>query len=168
MQRYGKIEISVGLFVVAGFAALAYLSLTLGGLTLREERYELSARFSSVGDLKQGDAVKLAGVSVGQVERISLAGYVAEVQLSVESSLALPDDTMASIQTSGLLGDAYVALSPGASEKSLAAGGKIARTEPAITISDLIAKYAFGSLEDEHEPQPSGAPEPIDLEGDLR
>lgn len=155
MQRYTKLEISVGLFVAAGVLGLGYLSLSLGGLELAGPRYPLRARFASVGGLKVGDPVKVAGVQVGDVTEIQLVDYVAEVQLSLRAPLPLPDDSIASIQTAGLLGDAYVSLSPGASEQDLPPGGSIRRTEPAITISELLAKYAFGSLDSapsEHPP----------------
>jgi phospholipid/cholesterol/gamma-HCH transport system substrate-binding protein len=168
MQRYAKLEISVGLFLLGGLAAVAYLSLTLGGVAWNEPRYVISARFSSVGDLKTGDAVKLAGVSVGEVTRISLVEYAAETELSLQQAIELPDDTIASIQTAGLLGDAYVSLSPGASERTLSAGQRIARTEPAINISELLGKYAFGSLDSKAAPpaaeEGSGA---LDLENGL-
>lgn len=168
MQRYGKLEISVGLFVLGGFAALAYMSLTLGGVTWNEQRYVISARFSSVGDLKTGNAVKLAGVPVGEVTRISLIEYAAETELSLQRSLELPDDTIASIQTAGLLGDAYVSLSPGASERTLNAGQRLARTEPAISISELLAKYAFGSLDSKPSSAPARDEAPaLDLENGL-
>ncbi|HTV17319.1 MAG TPA: MlaD family protein, partial [Polyangiaceae bacterium] len=114
--------------------------------SLGEHQYAVFARFSSVGDLKRGDAVKLAGVQVGEVKRLGLVDYTASVELSISEPLQIPKDTIASIQTAGLLGDAYVSLSPGASGESLAAGGTIAHTEPAISISELLAKYAFGSL----------------------
>jgi len=155
MQRYSRIEVAVGLFVAAGIAGLGYLSLSLGGIALSDARYPLHARFASVGDLEVGDPVKLAGVRIGEVTEIQLVDYAAEVQISLRTPLALPEDSIASVQTAGLLGDAYVSLSPGASERDLPPGGGIRRTEPAVTISELIAKYAFGSLDStaaEHPP----------------
>jgi phospholipid/cholesterol/gamma-HCH transport system substrate-binding protein len=154
MRRYTWLEISVGLFVIAGGLAVAYLSLTLGGLHLgRDPRYRLRARFASVGDLKVGDPVKLAGVTVGEVTHITLADFAARVELAVSDGVKLPTDTIASIKTAGLLGDAYVSISPGAAQKDLPPGGQISRTEPAISIMDLIAKYAFGSpVSDNAEP----------------
>jgi phospholipid/cholesterol/gamma-HCH transport system substrate-binding protein len=107
-----------------------------------------------VGDLKVGDPVKLAGVRIGDVTEIQLVDYAAEVQLSLRAPLLLPDDSIASIQTAGLLGDAYVSLSPGASDQDLPPGGSIRRTEPAISISELLAKYAFGSLGSAPSEQP--------------
>jgi phospholipid/cholesterol/gamma-HCH transport system substrate-binding protein len=156
MQTHGKLEVSVGIFVIVCGAALSYLAFTLGGLQLGDSRFAIFARFSSVGDLKRGDAVKLAGVAVGEVNDISLVDYTASVELSLSQPLMIPKDTIASIQTAGLLGDAYVSLSPGASSDNLAPGGTIAHTEPAISISELLAKYAFGSLGGE----PAGAGRP--------
>jgi phospholipid/cholesterol/gamma-HCH transport system substrate-binding protein len=146
MERHTKVEISVGAFVVLGLAALAYLSFTLGGLELARKRsYTITARFSSVGELKAGDPVKLAGVSVGEVERIALVDFAAEAELALDESVKLPDDTIASVESAGLLGDAYVSLSPGASERDLPPSGRITRTEPAVSLTELLAKYAFGS-----------------------
>jgi phospholipid/cholesterol/gamma-HCH transport system substrate-binding protein len=155
MQRYSKVEVSVGAFVVVGGLALAYLSLTLGGLNWSARHFALHARFSSVGQLKTGDPVKLAGVGIGEVGRIALASFAAEVELRLDDGIALPDDTIASVQSAGLLGDSFVALSPGASEHNLASGGRIRRTEPAVSLTELIAKYAFGSpLAAEESPKP--------------
>ena len=168
MQTHGKLEVSVGMFVIACGAALSYLAFTLGGVELGDSRYAVFARFSSVGDLKRGDAVKLAGVTVGDVKKISLVDYTASVELSLSKPLTIPKDTIASIQTSGLLGDAHVSLSPGASGENLADGGTITHTEPAISISELLAKYAFGALGAESEPaaqpaEPSAKPSERDL-----
>lgn len=144
MRSHDKLEVSVGAFVLAGSLALAYLSLSLGGLELGKGRYTLSARFSSVGELAAGDAVKVAGVAIGEVRRIALVDYAAEVELAIDRDLRLPEDTIASIRTEGLLGDAYISLSPGAADADLASGGRLVRTEPAVSLTELIAKYAFG------------------------
>jgi phospholipid/cholesterol/gamma-HCH transport system substrate-binding protein len=146
MQAYTKVEISVGAFVSIGVLALAYLSFTLGGLDFRTRRhYRLHARFSSVGELKVGDSVKLAGVRIGEIARVKLVDFAAEAELLLDDDVALPDDTIASVQSAGLLGDAYVSLSPGGSDRNLSSGAHILRTEPAVNITELIAKYAFGS-----------------------
>jgi len=143
---YTKLELSVGAFVVAGALAIGYLSLTLGRLSIGgTDRYPVQARFSSVGSLKKGDPVKIAGVSVGEVARIRLADFTAEAELELDRDVRLPDDTIASIETAGLLGDAYVSLAPGASDKSLSEGQRILRTEPAISLTELISRYAFGA-----------------------
>ena len=150
MQRYSRLELSVGAFVLAGAGALAYLAFTLGELSLSgQKRYAITARFSSIGDLKVGDPVKLAGVTVGEVAGVRLADFVAETELSVDQEVKLPKDTIASIQSSGLLGDAYISLSPGAADDDLPPNGQITRTEPAISIMELVSKYAFGSAVDD-------------------
>jgi phospholipid/cholesterol/gamma-HCH transport system substrate-binding protein len=145
MQTYTRLELSVGLFVIMGALALGYLSLTLGGLERGRGHYRVFARFSSVGDLKEGDPVKIAGVGVGEVDRIRLVDFAAETELSLRPEVKLPLDTIAAIQSAGLLGDSYVVLSPGASERDLAPDARIERTQPAISITELIAKYAFGA-----------------------
>lgn len=140
-----RVEISVGAFVILGVLALGYLSFTLGGIDLKPRGAKIHARFSSVGELKVGDPVKLAGVRVGEVKHIALVDYAADTELALDDDLTLPDDTIASIQSAGLLGDAYVSLSPGASDHNLKNGERILRTEPAVSLTELIAKYAFGS-----------------------
>lgn len=140
-----KTEIVVGAFMMLGVAALGYLSISIGGLQLvTPDRYQLKARFASVGDLKQGAPIRLAGVKVGQVTDVRLKDYLAEAELAVARSVTLPKDTIASIRSEGLLGDTYVSLSPGGSLENLRDGALVSRTEPAIDLSDLLARYAFG------------------------
>ena len=95
-----RTEILVGAFVMLGIAALAYLSISIGGLQLvAPDRYVLKARFESVGDLKQGAPIRLAGVKVGQVTNVRLKDYSAEVELSIRRGLVLPKDSVASIRS---------------------------------------------------------------------
>ena len=157
MPQYSKLELSVGSFVIIGALALGYLSFTLGDLHLNRRHCILHTRFSSVGELKVGAPVKLAGVSLGEVTRIQLIKFAAEVELAVDDDLKLPDDTIATIQSAGLLGDSYIALAAGASDHDLVSGGRILRTEPAINLMDLIEKYAFGSATSDDQPG-HGAP----------
>lgn len=146
MNEYTKTEIAVGLFVIAGLVAIAYLSVSIAGLDLFVgDRTRLTARFASVGDLKEGAAVKIAGVQVGSVRSITLDRYAAEAQLAVDPQVPLPADTIASIRTEGLLGEAYVMLRPGGSDKNLGSGDRVAQTEPAIDLIDLVVKYALSS-----------------------
>jgi len=143
---YKKAEIAAGAFLLLGLAALAYLSLSIGGLRLRpRDSYRLRARFSNVGDLKLRAPVKLAGVTIGSVEAIRLVDYYAEVELAVDRTVQLPTDTIASVATAGLLGEAHVSLSPGGADRNLAAGERITRTEPALNVADLLGRYAFGN-----------------------
>jgi phospholipid/cholesterol/gamma-HCH transport system substrate-binding protein len=145
MFDYTKSEIITGAFLCLGLAALGYLSISIGGLhLLRPDSRHVVARFSNVGDLKVRAPVKVAGVTVGRVDAIRLADYYGEAVLAIDRAIALPKDTIASIATAGLLGDAYVALSPGAAEDDLHEGDRIAHTEPALNVADLLGKYAFG------------------------
>jgi phospholipid/cholesterol/gamma-HCH transport system substrate-binding protein len=146
MKDYSAAEVSVGAFVAAGILALVYLSLSIGGLrTTRPAHYAITARFASVGDLGEGAPVKLAGVPVGSVTRITLRDYTAETQLEIRASVTLPADTIASVRSNGLLGGQYVSLSPGAAAENVKPGGRILQTEPAVDLVEMMANYAFGS-----------------------
>jgi len=167
MLDYTRTEIVAGIFVVGGLLALAYLSISIGGFKIMPAHtYDVSARFSNIGDLKVRAPIKLVGVTVGQVRRIRLANYYAEVEMAVDRALVLPEDTIASISTAGLLGEAYVSLSPGAADRNLAPAGRITHTEPAVNVVDLIRKYAFGatggggSSGSSDHPSPKGASPP--------
>jgi phospholipid/cholesterol/gamma-HCH transport system substrate-binding protein len=143
---YTKIEIVAGAFVVLGLALVGYLSISIGGLHIvPEARYRVEARFANVGDLKVRAPIKVAGVTVGEVRAIRLADYYGVVDMAIARGVVLPKDTIASITTAGLLGDAYVSLSPGGAEQNLGEGDRVAHTEPALNISDLIGRYAFGA-----------------------
>jgi phospholipid/cholesterol/gamma-HCH transport system substrate-binding protein len=153
---YKKAEVAAGAFLLLGLAALAYLSVSIGGLEIRpRDSYRLLARFSNVGDLKLRAPVKVAGVTVGRVEAIKLVDYYAQVELSVDRTLQLPTDTIASIATAGLLGEAHVSLSPGSADQNLAAGGRITHTEPALNVADLISRFAFGGANEDSPRQDS-------------
>jgi phospholipid/cholesterol/gamma-HCH transport system substrate-binding protein len=154
---YTKTEIAVGSFLILGLGLLGYLSISIGGLSIvPERRYHVVARFSNVGDLKPRAPVKVAGVTVGQVEAVRMVDYLGEAELAIDQSVKLPKDTIASIATSGLLGEAHVALSPGGAEGDLAAGDRISHTEPAINVTDLLGRYAFGGG-GKGDGKPSGA-----------
>lgn len=149
-SRYSRYEVSVGAFVLAGIAAILYLSVSLGGLRLfKDGRYSVSARFATVGTLKSGDPVKLAGVDVGEVGAITLDDFQALAVFNIDQGVKLPSDTIASVQSAGLLGDSFVSLSPGANDDDLKPGDRIVRTESAVSLTELISKYAFGSPMDE-------------------
>jgi phospholipid/cholesterol/gamma-HCH transport system substrate-binding protein len=144
MIEHTKHELAVGVFVLLGATALAYLSLSLGAIEIAPRRYQLHARFASAGDLKRGAVVKLAGVKVGEVRAIGLVEYAAEVLLSIDRDVKLPADTIASIRTLGLLGDSYVSLSPGAADTDLADGGRLQETRAPVDLLDLLSKFLFG------------------------
>lgn len=151
MSRDKKLEFGVGVFVLLGLAALAYLTLKLGaGTLIGADTYRVEARFANTGGLNTGATVMLAGVNVGRVEEIRLdpADYSAIVDMLIRSAVQLPADTMASIKTSGLIGDKYIALAPGADEEFLEPASRITMTESAIELESLISKMAFGSVKE--------------------
>jgi phospholipid/cholesterol/gamma-HCH transport system substrate-binding protein len=163
-MRDTKLEFGVGLFVLLGLAALVYLTLKLGaGEFVGGDTYEVEARFANTGGLNTGALVMLAGVNVGRVEEITLdpADYSAIVEMRIRSGVKVPADTMASIKTSGLIGDKYIALAPGADEEFLEPSARIIETESAVELESLISKMAFGSVkegESEAETQPEPQP----------
>ncbi|MEJ2183118.1 MAG: outer membrane lipid asymmetry maintenance protein MlaD [Nitrospirota bacterium] len=143
-----NVELLVGVFVLLGIASLAWLSIELGNVGLfGPQTYSVYAEFSNVGAIRNGSEVEIAGVPVGTVETVSLAkGYLARVVMSVQRDVKIQEDAIASIKTKGLIGEAFIELSPGASEQHVEPGGRIRETESAVNLTDLISKYAFGSL----------------------
>jgi phospholipid/cholesterol/gamma-HCH transport system substrate-binding protein len=146
-QANRSIEIGTGLFVLLGFAALAFLTTQLPGSGLQLERaaktYPVVAKFDDIGGLKVGAPVAMAGVRVGQVTRIVYDSsiYKAAVTLTIDRRFDhIPDDSDAAIQTSGLLGANFVAISPGGSDSFLQAGGELQFTQSAIVLESLINK----------------------------
>ncbi len=149
-MKQSKLELYVGLFVLLGLAAVVYLTVKLGaGHMLSGDTYVIEARFSNAGGLNAGSSVLVAGVPVGRVEgiRVDPTDYSAMATLRVQVGLKLPTDTMASIKTTGLIGDKYVALAPGADETYLKSGSRITMTESSVDLESLIGKMAFGSVE---------------------
>jgi phospholipid/cholesterol/gamma-HCH transport system substrate-binding protein len=142
MQRSGTRDLIVGLFVLAGLCAVAYLSITVGGFSLRRhEGLILFADFDETGGLKPRAQVDIAGVRVGQVDKITLSSdFRARVQMNLESRLRLPVDTSASIVTAGLLGDRYITLQIGGEDAVLKPGDDIRFTESAVLLERLIGK----------------------------
>lgn len=144
-------ETAVGIFVIIGLLCVAYLAIKLGRMEMFSPKgFEMSARFDSASGLRVGADVELAGVPVGRVERISLdpdpMRSQAIVDFRLDRNLHLSDDSMASIKTSGLIGDKYISLSRGGSEKELGPGGVITETESPIDLETMISKYAFGGV----------------------
>ena len=163
MNRDKKLEFGVGVFVLLGLAALVYLTLKLGaGELVGSDTYPVEARFANTGGLNSGATVMLSGVTVGRVDAIRLdpGDYSAIVEMRIRSGLALPTDTMASIKTSGLIGDKFVALAPGADEELLAPSSRITLTESALELESLISKMAFGSVTDEQKGDKESASAP--------
>ena len=149
-MKQSKLELVVGVFVLAGLIAVAYLALKVGaGSLLGSETYSVRARFTNSGGLNPGSNVLIAGVPIGRVGAITLnpTDFSALVELKLEKVVKLPTDTIASIKTSGLIGDKYVGLSPGSDTVFLAPGATITDTEAALDIESLISRFAFGNVE---------------------
>jgi phospholipid/cholesterol/gamma-HCH transport system substrate-binding protein len=147
MSRSPARDFSVGLFVLAGLAAIAYLSMSVGGFSFRRDGgLILYAAFDQTGGLKARAPVVISGVKVGQVDSIGLdADYRARVEMALRKNLKLPIDTSASIVTAGLLGDRYISLQLGGDDKDLKSGDEIRFTESAILLERLIGKFIYGS-----------------------
>ncbi len=144
-----KREVVVGIFVLIGLLCTAYLTVKLGRMEVfGSDAYELQARFTSASGLRVGASVEVAGVEVGKVSLIDLDAEHSQalVTLLLNNKLKFTDDTIASIKTSGLIGDKYINLSPGGSGIFLEAGEEITDTESAVDIESLISKYAFGGV----------------------
>lgn len=142
-------ETAVGVFVLIGLLCVAYLTIKLGRMEMMSDHgYQLTARFNSASGLRVGADVELAGVPVGRVASITLDPERAQavVLLRLPEDLRLSSDTIASIKTSGLIGDKFVSLSPGGSEIQLKPGGEIEDTESAVDLESLIGKIAFGGV----------------------
>jgi phospholipid/cholesterol/gamma-HCH transport system substrate-binding protein len=136
-------DLIVGLFVAAGLAAVAWLSLGVGGLSYGEGGgLVLQAAFDDIGGLKVRAPVVVSGVKVGQVTAIQLDDLLrARVTVRPEEGLELPEDTFAAIRTSGLLGDQFIRLEPGGSDVMLASGEEIAFTQNALALESLIDRF---------------------------
>ena len=145
-----SVEVSVGVFVLIGLVCVAYLTVKLGKMELLGGRtYRLTAHFSSVSGLQEGGVVDVAGVEVGKVVSIVLdpeTRSVAVVTMRIREEVTLDDEVIASVKTSGLIGDKYIRLTPGGSETPLKDGDRIAATESAIDLESMISKYAFGGV----------------------
>lgn len=141
------LEFSVGIFVLIGILALGYLSIQLGGLDLfGNSSYKINAKFSSVTGLRSGASVEMAGVKVGWVDKIALAGEEALVSIRITDSVKLSRDSIASIRTKGILGDKYIRLSQGGSDKIIKPDGLIRETEPPIDIEKLLGEFIYGKV----------------------
>ena len=141
------IDLWVGIFVVIGLAAIAFLSLKVGNLTSVSSApgYHLDAAFDNIGGLKLRAPVKAAGVVVGRVEKIALdpQSYQAVVSMRIDKGYQFSKDTIASILTSGLLGEVYVGLDSGGDTQMLADNARIAKTQSAMVLEKLIGQFMF-------------------------
>ncbi len=145
MQTSPSRDLAVGLFVLLGLGAIAYLSLQVGGLNT-SGGLELHATFTQIGGLAERSPVVISGVKVGKVTKIELSDDLrARVTLDVDKGLQLPTDTSASIRTAGLLGNQFIELEPGAEEQLLQEGNEITLTESALSIEKIVGSLVHNA-----------------------
>lgn len=148
MKKYSK-ETTVGIFVIIGLALIIFMSIKLGDLRVfSDSHYPLTATFNDVTGLKANAPIEMMGVQVGYVEKISLdtRNMKALVVLKLQNNIQLTDDAIASVKTSGLIGDKYIKITPGGVGDPLKPGDSLIETESAIDLEDLISKYVFGNV----------------------
>lgn len=142
-----KLELIVGVFVLIGIVCLGYLSIKLGKLELiGGDVYEVVAQFNTASGLKSGSAVEIAGVEVGRVRGITLKDDRAAVVLAVNNTVKLYTDTIASIKTRGIIGEKFLALSPGGGGDPLKPGDTIRDTESGLDLEELVSQYVHGNV----------------------
>jgi phospholipid/cholesterol/gamma-HCH transport system substrate-binding protein len=149
-MKKASLETIVGIFVLIGLVCLAYLSIKLGKMELfGGNHYQVYADFDSASGLKTGASVEVAGVEVGRVSKITLDpgdGDKARVYLQIQGGVKLQDDVIAAVRTSGIIGDKFIQLKPGGSDRMIAAGGRIRDTESSVNLEELISKYIHGQV----------------------
>ncbi len=137
--------------MLIGILCLGYVSIKLGKMEIiGGDYYSVTAAFDSVSGLKPGARVEVAGVEVGKVDRIALdakSGDRALAYLKINAGVKITDDVIASVRTSGIIGDKFIKLRPGGSDKMLKNNDKIRETESAIDIEELVSKFIHGKVE---------------------
>lgn len=145
-----KLEMMVGTFMIIGILCLGYISIKLGKMELGGgDYYTVSAGFDSVSGLKPGARVEVAGVEVGKVDRITLdakSGDRALAFMKIKNGVKITDDVIASVRTSGIIGDKFIKLKPGGSDRMLKNNDTIRETESAIDIEELVSKFIHGKV----------------------
>ena len=151
-MNHSRTDILVGVFVVIGLGCLGYLAIRLGKLELfGAQGYVIFADFVSVAGLKLGDPVEIAGVRIGKVEGIGLADDRARLTMRVSDQVKLQEDVIASVRARGLIGDKFVLVTLGSSDKIIPPGGKIRETDSPPDIPDLIGKFVGGDITSKNE-----------------
>ncbi len=147
MKNIG-LDFVVGLFVITGAALLLYMSVSIGGANLSDSgSYTLIARFENTSGLKEGAFVEAAGVRVGEARSIRFdpQTYQSIVEIVLQDSVQVPDDSIASIRTAGIIGDRFIKITPGGSDLYLENGEEFLETEPSISLEELVSKYMFNN-----------------------
>jgi len=140
-KSYG-IEFSVGLFSLICLVCFGYLAVNLAGMKLLNTGYyDVYAEFDNVSGLEPGASVELAGVPIGSVEQIALAGTAARITMKIRDGITLRDDDVASIRTKGIIGERYIKVTPGGSEMMVDQGEELMDTESAMEFEEVIGKF---------------------------
>jgi phospholipid/cholesterol/gamma-HCH transport system substrate-binding protein len=146
------LDLWVGVFVIAGMAALLFLALKVGSMNVvkANNSYELVAKFDNIGGLKVRAPVKSAGVVVGRVTDVQFdaENFEAIVILRIDKRYAFPKDTLAAIMTSGLLGEQYIGLDAGGDTQMLKDKDKIFLTQSAVVLENLIGQFLYGKAQE--------------------
>ncbi len=146
MKKF-DLELSVGIFILAGIICLGYLSINLAKMeVLGKQGYDLYAVFSDIGGLKEGSSVVIAGVKIGRIRAITMEDYEAKVVLTLPRDVKIQEDAIASIKTKGMIGEKYLQITAGGSEKIIQPGGKIRETQSAVDVEQLISNFVFGKI----------------------
>lgn len=155
-MRENWVETVVGALVLIGAALFLGYLMTVGDVGAKAGGYAIKARFGQVGALKEGDEVRVAGVRVGQVSRVSLdpATYFAATELTIDRGVGLPSDSSAKITSDGLLGGVHISVEPGAAEDMIKPGGELQNTQGAVDLFGLIGQVI--------KPQPAAPAAPAD------
>lgn len=147
------LDLWVGLFVVAGLAAVLVLAMKVGNLSTfnMSESYTLQAQFDNIGGLKSRSPVKSAGVVVGRVTAITFdnKSFRAQVSMVIDKRYQFPKDTFAKILTAGLLGEQYIGLDPGAEEQALKSGDQVSKTQSAVVLENLISSFLYSKASED-------------------
>ena len=147
-MKQNRLETAVGIFMIIGFGAIAYLALQLGEVPFitDSKTYTLQAEFDNVAGVKKGASVQVSGVVVGNVAAVALSDDdIALLTLKLDKTLEVPTDSIASVRSQGIIGDKYIQINLGGDDEIFQPGGVILETESSVDIESLISKFAFGS-----------------------
>ncbi len=146
MKKY-DVEIAVGIFVFFGILCLGFISVKLGKLDLiGSHYYPVKAVFSTVKGLRKDTVVEISGVEVGKVSSIKLIDYRAVVSMLIRDDVELQDDAIVSVRTKGLMGEKYLEIMPGGSDKIIQPGDTLRETEPPLDLEKFIGNFVFGEV----------------------
>ncbi len=147
MRRKLSLEMVVGIFAIMGIVALGYLSIKLGKKEiLGTDYYSVYADFGSISGLRENAEIEIAGVKVGSVGKIQLVDGMARVEMKIHKSVELPEDSIVSVKTRGLIGDRILNISLGGSPDTVKPGDVMFETESVIDLESLISQYIFGKV----------------------